>query len=54
LWWLLLQNAIFPVEPGNSSRRARKVHDDRGWARSDWMAIERERGISVSAAVNET
>ena len=28
-----------------------KARGDRRWARSDWMAIERERGISVSSAV---
>jgi peptide chain release factor 3 len=28
-----------------------RARGDRRWARSDWMAIERERGISVSSAV---
>jgi peptide subunit release factor RF-3 len=28
-----------------------KARGDRGRARSDWMAIERERGISVSSAM---
>ena len=28
-----------------------KAHGERRWVRSDWMAVERERGISVSSAV---
>ena len=29
-----------------------KARGDRRWVRSDWMAVERERGISVSSVMS--